>query len=466
MEGIYYFGEHVRWNLGFVNPNIAGAFIAMLLAFVIPFSGKFLDKGAKRVFSVLLFFIIEAPLWFLLAKTYSRGALAATCICVLAYAIILSIQARSFKQVAYFLLPKVALLALILCATGFIWRTTPSYISGDGSVSARTTLWQGGLKMVATEPISGWGKDNSGSEYINWYQDIDDERKYAGMVNSYLYMAVERGLPILFVGLGFLLFFVFWGVNTSEGIFAAISTAGGLGILSYLTLNFFSTLIVFNSMQILLGLFIGIIVISNIVTLYRFRLGILGKVIISAFTLSFACCFGTYSAGYVLNEGYVYRRGCMTVFSKNKAFGSIVLLMPDEDILGKYYGKELRKVLLNKKFNSIAFAVLNKQDKIENKSILDDVETVVLFGKSISCLKDLNKSGIRIVVVNPIGNPDITRDFELDKIFLPELDVFNQNPRWAAYSSERQLKADYLSGSAQRITDDALAAVLEYCITN
>ena len=55
MEGIYYFGEHVRWNLGFVNPNIAGAFIAMLLAFVIPFSGKFLDKGAKRVFSVLLF---------------------------------------------------------------------------------------------------------------------------------------------------------------------------------------------------------------------------------------------------------------------------------------------------------------------------------------------------------------------------------------------------------------------------
>lgn len=36
MEGIYYFGEHLRWNLGFSNPNIAGAFIAVLIAFLSP----------------------------------------------------------------------------------------------------------------------------------------------------------------------------------------------------------------------------------------------------------------------------------------------------------------------------------------------------------------------------------------------------------------------------------------------
>ncbi len=34
MEGVYYFGEHLRWNLGFLNPNIAGAFIAILIAFL------------------------------------------------------------------------------------------------------------------------------------------------------------------------------------------------------------------------------------------------------------------------------------------------------------------------------------------------------------------------------------------------------------------------------------------------
>lgn len=83
MEGVYYFGEHLRWNLGFLNPNIAGAFIAILIAFLSPITTIWPKcKSARFIFT--LSFVAELILWFLLAQTYSRGAFVAAVICALA----------------------------------------------------------------------------------------------------------------------------------------------------------------------------------------------------------------------------------------------------------------------------------------------------------------------------------------------------------------------------------------------
>lgn len=78
MEGVYYFGEHLRWNLGFLNPNIAGAFIAILIAFLSPITALWPKRKSVRIIFILCF-VAELMLWFLLAKTYSRGGICCGC---------------------------------------------------------------------------------------------------------------------------------------------------------------------------------------------------------------------------------------------------------------------------------------------------------------------------------------------------------------------------------------------------
>ena len=55
MEGIFYFGDQLRWNLGFETPNIAGALVAVAIAFLLPFTSKIPDtKRRLLAFAVLL----------------------------------------------------------------------------------------------------------------------------------------------------------------------------------------------------------------------------------------------------------------------------------------------------------------------------------------------------------------------------------------------------------------------------
>ena len=201
MEGIFYFGDQLRWNLGFETPNIAGALVAVAIAFLLPFTSKIPDtKRRLLAFAVLL--AVEILLWAVLAKTYSRGALVAAGICFICCNAFMFSRSESKCRILGIALAKAVAVSAILLYTGFANRISPEYINNDGSTSGRIALWTGGLKMVAQAPVYGWGVDKSGEEYINWYQDFSDERKYAGMVNSYLHVAVERRFVCACVGVG------------------------------------------------------------------------------------------------------------------------------------------------------------------------------------------------------------------------------------------------------------------------
>lgn len=67
MEGIFYFGDQLRWNLGFETPNIAGALVAVAIAFLLPFTSKIPDKKRRR-FAFAVLSAVEILLWFVLAK--------------------------------------------------------------------------------------------------------------------------------------------------------------------------------------------------------------------------------------------------------------------------------------------------------------------------------------------------------------------------------------------------------------
>ena len=193
IEGEFLSGGHLRWNLGWPTPNYAGAFLATLLALAFVFSGSRWRWWALAV---------EAGGIFLLAKTYSRGAVVAWGLAWL-FGVAAS---RGWRVPAERLVwaARVVVLAVMMLAIGFGWsraagikQSGEATVIEDGSVVNRLALWRGGLKMIAAAPLTGWGAGESGRAYMNWFQELDRDEGYTTMVNSYLHVAVEHGLPVL-----------------------------------------------------------------------------------------------------------------------------------------------------------------------------------------------------------------------------------------------------------------------------
>ena len=92
---------------------------------------------------------------------------------------------------------RLAGIGILLAATGFFSRIDPRFVAGDASAGNRLVLWKGGLQMMAAAPWHGWGSGRSGSGFMHWFQPLESTQEYAGMVNSYLHVGVEYGLPVL-----------------------------------------------------------------------------------------------------------------------------------------------------------------------------------------------------------------------------------------------------------------------------
>ena len=89
------------------------------------------------------------------------------------------------------------LLVVLLGLSDFTQRLTPDYASTDRSVTNRVALWKGGLELMAISPLRGWGWGESGASFMHWTQPVGRAEGYKSMVNSYLTVGVEGGLPVL-----------------------------------------------------------------------------------------------------------------------------------------------------------------------------------------------------------------------------------------------------------------------------
>jgi O-antigen ligase len=270
-EGEFFSGGHLRWNLGWPTPNYAGAFVATMV--VLLWS---LTTSRWRGMGL----IAEAAGLFLLAKTYSRGAVAAWTL-AWGFGVLASRGWENASQRRIWL-ARVGLLVTMLLVTGFGWSRAAPRLAGapasdlsmpktlaenksdgaseDGSVTNRLALWRGGLQMIAAAPLTGWGAGESGRAYMNWYQDIGRTEGYSTMVNSYLHIGVEQGLPVLGAVLGVLawLLTTVWrrrrsaryGVqvedrrNFSSSVLQSLSlsVAAGAAIVAWAVANVFTTL--------------------------------------------------------------------------------------------------------------------------------------------------------------------------------------------------------------------------------
>lgn len=448
MEGMFYFGDQLRWNLGFETPNIAGALVAVAIAFLLPFTSKIPDKKRRLLaFAVLL--AVEILLWFVLAKTYSRGALVAAGICFICCNAFMLSRTESKYRILIIALAKAAAVSAILLYSGFANRISPEYIGNDGSTSGRIALWTGGLKMVAQTPVCGWGVDKSGEEYINWYQDFSDERKYAGMVNSYLHIAVERGLPALFAALSILafLFFADFRLWLKNGDLFALAL--GLALLSLCVSNIFSTLWIVSSIR-----YTGttIAAVSVIYAIFKWRkILTFAKIAILSIASAVLICMCLYLAGLALQPKYISKHSDRITLVPNKPTDKRIAVIADKDTFGKYFGKTLRKAYVKTNPETVLdiYCEIPKNTKGCDKFIVT--------GKFAQTFQP--PTSAKVVYINPIGNPPPPSGLTNATIYLPYFDIYNQNSKWINAAQKANVDCIFTESPSAQISNTLLQSV-------
>jgi len=125
-----------------------------------------------------------------------------------------------WKPVLLRIIIRLAFVAALCIALGFASRVSPSYIAQDKSVINRLEMWQGALVMMKDSPWLGWGNNNGGFAYINWYQPQSMTSRPIGFVNSFLDIGVEFGTPALFA----VLWIWFWLMLVALKVMGASSS--------------------------------------------------------------------------------------------------------------------------------------------------------------------------------------------------------------------------------------------------
>ena len=448
MEGIFYFGDQLRWNLGFETPNIAGALVAVAIAFLLPFTSKIPDTK-RRLLAFAVLFAVEILLWAVLAKTYSRGALVAAGICFICCNAFMFSRSESKCRILGIALAKAVAVSAILLYTGFANRISPEYINNDGSTSGRIALWTGGLKMVAQAPVYGWGVDKSGEEYINWYQDFSDERKYAGMVNSYLHVAVERGLPALFAALSILAFLFFADFRLWRKNGDLFALALGLALLSLCVSNIFSTLWIVSSIR-----YTGITVaaVSVIYAIFKGRkILAFAKIAILSIASAASICLCLYLAGLALQPKFISKHSDHITLTPDRPTDKRIAVIADKDTFGEYFGKTLRNTYVKAKPET----VLDIYYEIpENAEVYDKF---IVTGKFAHTFQP--PTSAKIVYINPIGNPPPPSGLTNATIYLPRFDIYNQNTKWINAAKKANVNCILTESPSAQISNALLQSV-------
>ena len=343
-------------------------------------------------------------------------------------------------------LAKAVAVSVILLYTGFSNRISPEYIGNDGSTSGRIALWTGGLKMVAQAPVCGWGVDKSGEEYINWYQDFSDERKYAGMVNSYLHIVIERGLPTLFAALSILAFLFFADFRLWQKNGDLFALALGLAMLSLCVSNIFSTLWIVSSIK-----YMGITVaaVSVIYAIFKGRNSLpFAKIAMLSIASAASICLCLYLTGLALQPKFISKYTDHITLAPDRPTDKRIAVIADKDTFGKNFGKTLRKAYVKANPETVldVYCEIPKNTKGYDKFIVT--------GKFAQIFQP--PTSTKIVYINPIGNPPPPSNLTNATIYLPRFDIYNQNSKWINAAKKAKITHSFIETSSNQIPETTI----------
>lgn len=399
---------------------------------------------------IMLALFAELILWFLLCKTYSRGALVAVGFAACVFLVGSYVRHGQFTGSGPRVFRLVAI-GIMLFSTGFFSRVDPRFVSQDASAGNRLVLWKGGVQMIAESPWWGWGADQSGSGFAHWFQPLGATEVYAGMVNSYLHVGVERGLPLLagLTAVAACIWMISWktvlwpghprtrfgrgGRHAAGAIRMECCLMGaGSSWLVFLIANIFSTLWIFKNLWWLAAAncFL-ILIISSALERRRFY-GVMAPAFGIAALLAVLLATGLYAMGKSV-RGDV-RISCFpgerVVVSTSGKHAHKALIFPDSSVLGEDWGKEIRRLATSEKFRNYEISVpLTDSGEVD----LDSPSVIVACGAQASTgILALRKfPDARLILVHPLEKVILAPDFKGDvSVILPMLDTRNTGRAW------------------------------------
>lgn len=250
----------------FGQPN----FLASWLLLVIPLSAYLIYKSERviyKFFFSLVFFAQLVCLFF----TASRGGMIALVMTGLLF-ILYIIFFLNIKRISKIFISSGLLLLLIIGAWGVNYLV-PGRISSlldfrGGSMAARVNFYQAASDAIIKKPIFGYGVENSGEVFINYYQpdwgiygDIGATTDKAH--NLVLDIILATGfLGLLFFILIYYFYFALVKENIQQRKMRELSIALALGVAAYLFSLLFSFSIVAG--EIYFWFFLALLVAINI----------------------------------------------------------------------------------------------------------------------------------------------------------------------------------------------------------
>jgi len=324
--------------------------------------------------------------------------------------------------------------ALVLCNPGLWGRSAPSYIIQDASIGNRFELWKGAAKLIFTSPLGGWGFDNTGAAYMNWFQDVDDHTFYRGMVNSFLQITVAYGLPALFG----LLFVSLLALKNGWRVLLP-SKGAGCSPYSEMSWNFKRSVMLLCFLWLVIwGVASCFSTMLSSPMLFGFpMLAALVMLVIhtpqmselrGALVISFSVCLLLFVAGRVLvrSDPVTITRdanGMVSVVNARggtHAPGKTCIIYADQQALGEYFGKEVRKF--------VAGAGIEKCIVLDKAGYLDvihenagEADLVILSGNTVDYVEIKEGSRSKFVLLNPAFLPPSMPSGPIQAIVWPEI---------------------------------------------
>ncbi|MFA6175303.1 MAG: O-antigen ligase family protein [Phycisphaerae bacterium] len=402
----FYYGDALRLDWGFGNPNRTAALIACLM---IACWGLSLFKRWGFWVALGLFSVLGVCL----VQTFSRGGLVGL---LAGGTALLFFADRPWPKAR--VLSLIVAVALLSCYAVFV-SASERYASswqGDPSVTNRLELWKSVPKMIVDAP-DGWGLGQSQEAYIQWYQSPEREERFLNLVSLHFTLLAELNWPLrvayllLWVG-GFLLTwpgkglrmlavpFGIWTTTFVAGIFTHFSTSWPAYFPAILTLLVAT----------------GVRVAKSQWPSQRILLGSLASVFVA---LGLVYCVGRSSPSI-----QIARNGIIVGEGQPAAW-----ICVDRAVVGNSYGKALRKHMASTR-DCPSIGIATDLGKIPHQS------TVVVCGKASSALREIAPR--RLILLNSSLAPQ-----DLETIPLAEKYVifgeFSQSPARQAWKGDAQI---------------------------
>lgn len=437
----------MRWHWPWNSPNALGAFLVVILPWV------WCATEAVRI-RLLRFALaaLELALLYAFCKTYSRGALLALLAGGSAY-IVYWVRARGRLSAAATgaIVARCLTLAGMLVLTGFFERLAHPSISDSLSAEHRIPVWEGGLRMIASAPFSGWGFGDAGFHYIHWFQRLDITIPNGNLVSGVLQAMVDWGLP-MFSALMFPIFFCVLaplvtqtrngGAESNAGCVNDVpARAAGAGVVAFVVANLFSTLGGFWSLDVVPVL----CVLFCLERSFKASRVFLRRLALAAFSFAFLLSGSAWLAGSLLARGDAIRvarlsDGAILLCRSNAAPDSkTVEVIPDKKVLGEVYGRAIRRLVLaaEPKWRFIVHSV-------PFGSHVEGSAVVLWFGDTAA----LCPSGVvsKSVFVHPILSACDPIAALAPVLILPQVDQLGQNGYWTRRARDKKIPVIFSPG--------------------